>query len=153
MHLGTSTTGRPNALHQLAWIPQEDVFCLPLEKVRIDMGGSGGGGYTVSPRPGKPESHDEDFCRPMTFTTNLRPQEGGPVHQKGAVFRIVPTKVGDGTAFVAVDMSSEVVGTIVERIHSLQRCTDLGISYEAEVQDMSFDTHTVKVRATSDGGR
>ncbi len=111
------------------------------------MGGSGGGNYSVSPGPGRPESSAEDVCRSITFTTNLQPERGGPVHQKGAVFVIVPTVVGAGTAFVAVDDSGEVVGTIVERTDSLQRCTDLGISYKAEVQDVFLDTHTVRVSA------
>ena len=116
------------------------------------MGGSGGGDYPVSPSPGKPEPSGEDLCRSITFTTNLQPEPGGPVHQKGAVLEIVPTVVGAGTAFVAVDGSGEVVGTIVERTDSLQRCTDLGISYEAEVQDVFLGTHTVRVRAASNGG-
>lgn len=116
------------------------------------MGGSGGGGYSVAPGPGKPEPSGEDLCRSIAFTTNLQPQPGGPVHQKGAVVAIVPTMVGAGTAFVAVDDSGEAVGTIVERTDALQRCTDLGVSYEAEVQEVFLGTHTVRVRAAPDGG-
>ncbi len=112
------------------------------------MGGSGGGDYSVSPGPARPESSAEDQCRSLTFRTNLEPNPGGPVHDKGAVFQIVPKVVGAGTAFVAVDNSGEIVGTIVEKTDSLKRCTDLGISYQAEVQDVSLGTHTVQVRAS-----
>ena len=116
------------------------------------MGGSGGGGYPVSPSPAKPEQSDGARCRAITFTTVLQPEPHGPVHQKGAVFEIVPTPVGAGTVFVAVDGSGKAVGTIVERTDSLQRCTDLGISYLAEVEEVFLGAHTVRVRATPDGG-
>ena len=113
------------------------------------MGGTGGSDYSVSPRPRGPEQSDEDLCRSLRFTTNLEPSPSGPIRDEGDVLTVVPTVTGGGTAFVAVDVDGEAVGTIVEKTDSLLRCTNIGISYEAVVEHVFFDTHTVLVRASS----
>lgn len=111
------------------------------------MGGGGGGDYRVPTGSGKPELSAEEICMSMSFTTELQPVPRGSIHQKGDVLPVLPTAAGTGTAFVVVDDSGEVVGTIIERTADLQRCTDLGVSFEAEVQEVFLDTHTVLVRA------
>ena len=113
------------------------------------MGGTGGSDYPVSPRPGRSEQSDEDLCRSLRFTTNLEPSPNGPIRSEGEVLTVVPTATGSGTAFVAVDVDGEAVGTIVERTDSLLRGTNSGTSYEAVVKHVILDTHTVLVRASS----
>ena len=113
------------------------------------MGGTGGGDYTVPSGPAVSEQSDADICKSLQFPTNLEPAQGAPVHEPGAVLAVVPTPVGSGTAFVAVDDDGKPVGTIVERVDSLLRCTALGVSYEAVVKEVFLGTHTVQVRATS----
>ena len=81
--------------------------------------------------------------------TNLEPVLDAPVHELDAVLAVVPTAAGSGTAFVAVGDDGKPVGTIVERVESLLRCTAFGVSYEAVVTEVFFGTHTVQVRATS----
>ena len=113
------------------------------------MGGTGGGDHIITAQPAAPERSNEEICRSLRFTTNLEPAQGAPVHELGAVLAVVPTPVGSGTAFVAVDDDGKPVGTIVERVDSLLRCTALGVSYEAVVKEVFLGTHTIQVRATS----
>ena len=82
------------------------------------MGGSGGGDGPISARPGQSEPSDEDICRSLRFTTNLEPVSG-PIHELGAVLTVVPTEVGAGTVFVAIDNDRQPVGTIIERTDDL----------------------------------
>jgi len=113
------------------------------------MGGSGGSDYSVSPRPGRSEQCDDDGCRSVRFTTNLEPAPNAPIREEGDVLAVVPTPTGGGTAFVAVDVDGEAVGTIVEKTDSLLRCTKSGISYEAVVKDVFLGTYRVLVQASS----
>ena len=99
-------------------------------------------------RSAAPDQSEEYNCRSLRFETNLEPAPGAAAQEIGAVLPIVPTDVGSGTAFVAVDKDAEPVGTILENIDRLTYCTGLGISFEAEVVNQFFGTHTVKVRAS-----
>lgn len=112
------------------------------------MGGSGGGD-PVSPGIGQSEPSDEDTCRSLRFTTNLEPELSGPIHEMGAILTVVPTEVGAGTVFVAVDNDQQPVGTIIEETDSLLYCTALGVSFEAQVREVNDGTYNVLVRASS----
>ena len=112
------------------------------------MGGSGGQDYPVISRPGTPDQSEEYNCRSLRFETNLEPAPSAAAQEIGAVLPIVPTEVGSGITFVAVDEDAEPVGTILENIDRLTFCTGLGISFEAEVVNQFFGTHAVKVRAS-----
>ena len=111
------------------------------------MGGSGGSDHWRPPQATEGEQDQDDSCESLRFTTNLAPFEGAPRHEPGTVLSVVPTEVGAGTAFVAVDSDGQMVGTIVERIDSLRRCDARGFSYEAQVTQVTLGTHTVLVRA------
>lgn len=113
------------------------------------MGGTGGGDYPISPGPAVSEQSDEDICKALRFTTNFEPAQDATVQGPETVLAVVPTPTGSGTAFVAVDDDGKPVGTIVERVDSLLRCTALGVSYEAVVKEVFLGTHTVQVRAAS----
>ena len=110
------------------------------------MGGTGDGGYSDRHRHVGQEESQEDSCRSLRFTTNLSPVEGAPIHEPGAVLSVAHTPVG---VFAAVDHDGRIVGTIIERVEMLRRCTGLGVSYEAEVTEQHLGTHTVQVRAAS----
>ena len=108
------------------------------------MGGSGGGGGGIF-NPSRPIV---DSCSSLEFTTKLEVIQGGPTHEKGTLLKVVPTPSGSGIALVAVDNDDKQVGTIVERIDTLIRCTEQGIEYEAQVLEVDiFGVHTVRVRA------
>ena len=105
-------------------------------------GGDGGGIYT-------PPVRTDDDCSSLDFTTNLQSIPGAPTHERDTLLRVVPITVGSGTAFVAIDSGGAHVGTIVERVGTLIRCTAKGVEYEAQVQDVDiFGIHTVRLRAT-----
>ena len=110
------------------------------------MGGAGGGGYADQHRHAGREEEQDESCKSLRFTTNLAPVDGAPVHKSGTVLSVYVTPAG---VFAAVDHDGKMVGTIIERVEMLRRCTDLGVSYEAEVTDELLGTHTVQVRAAS----
>ena len=107
------------------------------------MGGSGGGGGgpIIPPRP------VSDSCISLDFTTNLEVTPGAPTHEPGTFLRVIPIISGPGRVFVASDDDGQHVGTIVERIDTLIRCTEQGNEYEAQVQAVDiFGVYTVRVR-------
>ena len=110
------------------------------------MGGGGGGGYADQHRHAAREEEQDESCKSLRFPTNLAPVDGAPVHKSGTVLSVYVTPAG---VFAAVDHDGKMVGTIIERVEMLRRCTDLGVSYEAEVTDEFLGTHTVEVRAVS----
>ena len=110
------------------------------------MSGGGGGGHTDAPRPAGRAESDEDGCRSRRFRTNLEPVPDAPVQEVGAVLAVVPTADASRTVFVAVDGHGQAVGTIVENLDWLLRCTEQGVSYEAEVKEVFLGTHDVLVR-------
>lgn len=110
------------------------------------MSGSGDGGHTDTHGPvGRAES-DEDGCRSRRFRTNLEPLPDAQVQEVGAVLEVVPRVEATTTVFVAVDAHGKAVGTIVENLDWLVRCTELGVVYEAEVREVLLNTHDVLVR-------
>ena len=110
------------------------------------MSGGGGGGYSDALRPAGRAESDDDGCRSRRFRTTLEPVPGASVQEVGAVLAVVPTADASRTVFVAVGDHDQAVGTIVENIDWLLRCTELGVSYEAEVKDVFLGTHDVLVR-------
>lgn len=110
------------------------------------MTGSGEGGHTDTHGPAGRAESDEDGCRSRRFRTNLEPLPDAPVQEVGAVLEVVPRVEATVTVFVVVDAQGKAVGTILENLDWLVRCTELGVSYEAEVREVLLNTHDVLVR-------
>ena len=104
------------------------------------MGSSGGGGYE-----GGVESPAHD-CMSVRFVTNLEPVPDAAPHYPPARLRVLRIAEGGHTAFVAANEDGRPVGTIVERIDELLRCTDEGFSFVADVTKVSHGIHTVRVQ-------
>ena len=113
------------------------------------MGGSGGGGGFILPSQtnGFEQGLGDDTCLSLQFTTNLHAISGAPMHGPPTQLRVVPTREGGGTTFVAVNDDGRPIGTIVENVGNLLTCTERGVSYVAEVQKLALGVHTVHVRA------
>ena len=110
------------------------------------MSGSGEGEHTDTHGPAGRAESDDDGCRSRRFRTNLEPLPDAPVQEVGAVLEVVPRVEATTTVFVAVDAHGNAVGTILENLDWLVRCTELGVSYEAEVKEVLLNTHDVLVR-------
>lgn len=104
------------------------------------MGGSSGGGYV-----GGVESAAHD-CMSVRFVTNLEPIPEAALHHPPARLRVLRVTEGGHAAFVAADADGRPVGTIIERIDELLRCTDEGFSFVADVTRVSNGIHTVRVQ-------
>ena len=104
------------------------------------MGGSSGGGYV-----GGAESRAHD-CMSVRFVTNLEPVADATLHSPPARLWVLRISEGGHTAFVAADENGRPVGTIVDRVDDLLRCTDEGFSFVADVTKVSNRIHTVRVQ-------
>ena len=99
-------------------------------------------------RPAASEQSADNNCSKLRFKTDLEPATGASAQEIGTILPVVRTDLGPGTAFVAIDEAGEPVGTILDNVDRLIHCTALGVSFEAEVINQFFGTHTVKVRAS-----
>jgi hypothetical protein len=102
--------------------------------------GSTGGGYTPPPRP-------TDTCLSLRFTTKLETAPDAPAYEPGALLNVVPTRLDSNLVFVVIGLEGETVGTIVERVGDMIRCTEQGFTYVAEVKEVFLGAHTVEVYA------
>lgn len=114
----------------------------------------GGSNPPPPPRPREPGSQGEfpseadgDDCFALQFQTVLQQPAQGPVHQPGAVLEILAIAEANTAVLAAVGDAGDVVGTVVEGVADLLQCTSAGIAYVADVTDVEFGIHTVRVRA------
>jgi len=98
--------------------------------VSVGTGGNGGRG-----------------CMALRFSTTLQQSPDAPAHTSGSVFELVRVATGGATAIAAVDDDGQIVGTVVEELADLLRCTADGFAYVAEVTAITYGIHTVAVRA------
>lgn len=114
------------------------------------------GGSNPPPPPGPrepgqqgdlPGAPDGDDCFALQFQTVLQQPAQGPVHQPGSVLEILPIAEANTAVLAAVGDAGDVVGTVVEGVADLLLCTSAGVAYVADVTDVEFGIHTVRVRA------
>ena len=112
------------------------------------MGGSGSSDPyrpDISTGGGAPPERD---CTKLRFSTTLQQPPAAPTHPVGAVLELVRVATGGATAIAAVDDNGHIVGTVVEELADLLRCTASGVAYVADVRSAPHGIHTVAVRAS-----
>lgn len=100
------------------------------------MGGFGGGGTA-------PPAHD---CMSVCFVTTLEPVSEAETHEPPARLYVLRVTENGYTAFVVADEDGQPVGTIIDRIDELLRCTEEGFSFVADVTKVAHGIHTVRVQ-------
>lgn len=114
------------------------------------MGGTGDRDPYRPPRefvsPGEPGI--ERDCTKVRFVTTLQQPPESPEHRPGDTFELLRVRTGDAIAIAAVDEDGQIIGTVVEELADLLRCTGEGVAFVAEVTSVSYGIHSVRVRAS-----
>jgi hypothetical protein len=94
---------------------------------------------------GSAEEGERD-CAQVRFVTTLQQSPNAPVHHVGDLFELL--RIPSGELFVVGVVSDDgfVVGTVIEEIPELLRCTAAGFAFVAEVLEVSQGIHRVLVR-------
>ena len=111
------------------------------------MGGSGNYDPYRKDLAFSAQPSSERDCMAVRFSTILQQPVNAPTHAEGTVFELLRVATSGATAIAAIDDDGQIVGTVVEELADLLRCTASGVAYVAYVTSVSNGIHTVSVRA------
>ncbi len=87
-------------------------------------------------------------CTKVRFATTLQQTASAPTRPVGTILELLRVAAGGATVIAAVDDSGQILGTVVEELADLLRCTASGVAYVAEVTGSTHGVHTVAIRAS-----
>jgi hypothetical protein len=90
----------------------------------------------------------ERDCTKLSFVTTLQQRPSSPVLVIGETLELLRVPTGEAIAIAAVDDGGRIVGTIVEELADLLRCTASGVAFVARVVTVSHGIHTIRVRSS-----
>jgi len=116
------------------------------------VGRVGGSGDKYRPHAetlgGEGRGNERD-CAQIRFLTTLQQATSAPVHDVGDLLELLRIPSGELFVIGAVDDDGVIVGTVIEELADLLRCTASGFVFVAEVESVDHGIHHVRVRPSA----
>ena len=115
------------------------------------MGGTGGAGHPASHQaysagPNGPDI-DDFASRRLDFIAPLEQAPDAPPVEVGDILRVVPA--GSPPRFEVQDDSGTLIGVLLEHVDEMIAGIDLGVEYQATVDEVFFGAPKVRVQAVA----
>ena len=97
------------------------------------MGGSGDNYRPHAETLGGLAGGNQRDCAQIRFVTTLQQSANSPVHEVGEILELLRVPSHELFVIGAVDDDGSIVGTVIEELPDLLRCTASGFAYVAEI--------------------